>query len=194
MPRDFTASPRPASAAMPEPAHGPQLIAVAGKPGRAPRVGQRIEHRIAGRVVRLARANRARSPPTKTARRNRAAASRVATCRFHAPCDLRQHRPIELFERHLGQDAIGQHAGRMNDAAQRRASGGICCERRCERLGVRHIALQRDDLARPCRESRRAVASTSADGARRDSSAIVPGPLLRQPLGHAQAERTQARR
>ena len=55
MPRDLTASSRPASAAMPEPAHGPQLIAVAGKALCAAGVGQRIQERVAGRVVRLTR-------------------------------------------------------------------------------------------------------------------------------------------
>ena len=96
-------------------------------------------------------------------------------CRFHVPCDLRQHRAVELFERHVGQHAVGQHAGRVNHAAQRRVLRNLL-ERLLERRRVRHVALQRDDIRALAANRSQAAASTSADGARRANSAIVPAP------------------
>ena len=87
---------------------------------RAAGVGQRIQDTHCRPRSSPGRANRARWPPTKTARRNRAAVAR-GDVQIPRAANLRRHRPIQLVERHLGQNAVGQHAGGVNDAAQRRA-------------------------------------------------------------------------
>ena len=85
MPRDSICSPRPASAAMPALAHGPQLI----DSGRQPLAGGDSGPGHRGRRCRRrswpGRASPARRPRTRRARRSPAAVARVAQCRFHAP-------------------------------------------------------------------------------------------------------------
>ena len=96
-------------------------------------------------------------------------------------------RNVALLERHLAQAAVGQHAGRVDDAAKRRSIYRQLVERRLQRSGIRHIAGEDDNPGSFLSNS----AELRLDFRRRAASrhqSNRAGALTGKPLSHAQAK------
>ena len=109
-------------------------------------MGQSIQIGVAGRVVRLPRRTEHAGDRGK---QDEEIQRRIARGNVQIPrtLNLGRHGSIELIERHLGHDAIGQHAGSVDDAAQRRPFFRQLCQSTRKRVGIGHIAANNDDLA-----------------------------------------------
>ena len=161
----------PRSAAAPTSAHAPQLMLSAGKARARRRCAQRVEEGVGRGVVGLARRAEQRRRPTRRGRRSRAASPRVSACEVPGAVDLgRQHgreaRPV-LLQQH----AVVEHAGRVDDAAQRRQP--VARASASDTLDVRRGRDVR--RARPSPARRRLRSAAIAAGA-------VVGPAPRRPI------------
>ena len=106
-------------------------------------MGQRIEHGVASGVVGLAR----RAEDTGYRRKQHEEIERRIErggVQIPRTLNLRPHGSIELFERHVRENAVGKYASRVDDAAQRRRVFRKLFQGGRERSGVGDVTLKRD--------------------------------------------------